>query len=144
MHPVLFTLVLILLALPLVVLAESDVAAEVRVAEAAFAQTMVDCDLEAFKSTLDPEAVFFGNGVVQRGRDEIVRAWRVFFMADKEPFTWKSETVEVLNSGYLAHRSGPVYDKKGLKVATFHTIWRKSPSGRWLVIFDKGCEECPQ
>jgi ketosteroid isomerase-like protein len=144
MRPVLLTFILILMALPMLVLAETDVAAEVRLAEGAFAQSMISRDLEGFKNYLDPEAVFFGKGKVLTGRDEIVRAWSVYFKGDQAPFTWEPETVEVLNSGYLALSSGPVYDKQGKRIATYNTVWRKSPIGRWLVVFDKGCVECTE
>ena len=42
----------------------------------------------------------------------------------------------------LAHSSGPVFNPKGERVATFNSIWRRESDGRWKVVFDKGCDVC--
>ena len=56
--------------------------------------------------------------------------------------SWRPEEVEVLESGKLAIRSGPVLGPDGKRSGTFNSIWRLEPDGRWRVIFDKGCPPC--
>jgi hypothetical protein len=58
------------------------------------------------------------------------------------PFSWSPEVVDVLESGTLAHSSGPVRDAGGRRIGTFNSIWRREPDGRWRVVFDKGCPVC--
>ena len=47
-----------------------------------------------------------------------------------------------LDSGSLAYSSGPVFDPKGKRVATFNSVWRREADGTWRVVFDKGCNAC--
>ncbi len=119
-----------------------DLAAEVRQAEAAFAQTMADRDHEVFKTFLATDAIFMGDSGALRGAAQVASGWREFFTGKEAPFSWAPETVEVLASGTLAHSSGPVKNRAGKRVATFNSIWRREPDGRWKVVFDKGCREC--
>ena len=111
----------------------------VRTAERAFAQTMADRDLEAFGTFVSEEAVFFGSSGTLRGRAAVVEGWAPLFEGPDAPFSWEPEVVEVLDSGILAHSSGPVRDQDGNVVATFNSVWRLETDGRWRVIFDKGC-----
>lgn len=117
----------------------ADLAAEVRASETAFAQTMADRDLEAFVSYIADEAVFF-TGKVMRGADEITAGWRPFFEGESAPFSWRPESVQVLESGTLALSSGPVFDPDGNRIGTFNSVWRLEADGRWRVVFDKGCD----
>jgi ketosteroid isomerase-like protein len=119
-----------------------ELARQVREAESAFADTMAKRDLEAFATHLDDEAVFFGGKSALRGKAAVVASWKAFFDGPAAPFSWKPESVEVLDSGKLAHSSGPVLDPQGKRVATFNSIWRRGEDGRWRVVFDKGCEAC--
>jgi ketosteroid isomerase-like protein len=112
---------------------------QVRSTEVAFAQTMADRDLDAFGSFVSEEAIFFGAGGALRGREAVVEGWRPFFEGPRAPFSWEPEIVEVLESGTLAHSSGPVKDPQGNIVATFNSIWRLEADGKWRVVFDKGC-----
>jgi hypothetical protein len=50
--------------------------------------------------------------------------------------------VEVLDSGSLAHSSGPVRDPNGKVIGRFNSIWRSDGAGTWRVIFDKGSDVC--
>jgi ketosteroid isomerase-like protein len=111
---------------------------QVFAAESSFAASMANRDLDAFAAFVSPEAIFFGDTAVMRGKDAVVKGWRRYF-AGPVPFSWKPEVVEVLPSGRLALSSGPVFDPAGKKVASFSSIWRREPNGRWLIIFDKGC-----
>ena len=112
---------------------------QVFVAESSFAATMAHRDLDAFAKFLSPEAVFFGDTAVFRGKAKVVQAWRKFYEGPDPPFAWKPGVIEVLPSGTLALSSGPVFDPTGKRIASFSSIWRREPNGKWLIIFDKGC-----
>jgi ketosteroid isomerase-like protein len=111
---------------------------EVEAREIAFAQTMADRDFEAFLTFISPEAVFFGGGEPLRGREAVARAWRPFFDGPEAPFSWRPDTVDVLDSGELALTSGPVLDASGEPAGRFNSIWRLDPDGVWRVVFDRG------
>jgi ketosteroid isomerase-like protein len=111
---------------------------QVFVAESSFAASMAERDLDAFATFVSPEAIFFGDTTVMRGKEAVVKGWRRFFTGPT-PFSWKPGVIEVLPSGKLAISSGPVFDPSGKQVASFSSIWRREPDGRWLIIFDKGC-----
>lgn len=110
---------------------------EVMAVERAFARTMVDRDLAAFTSFLSEEAVFFSGPQPLRGKSEVVAFWSRFFGGPDAPFSWEPDQVEVLDSGTLAHSSGPVRNPKGEMTARFNSIWRREAGG-WRVVFDKG------
>ena len=121
----------------------SALAQQVFAAESLFAATMANRDSVAFATFVAPDAIFFGGRQPSRGRAEVVASWRGFFVGPAAPFSWRPQTVEVLESGTLALSSGPVFDAAGKHVSTFNSIWRKDPDGRWRVVFDKGCN-CPE
>ena len=115
---------------------------QVFAAESSFAASMAQRDLEAFARFISPEAVFFGDSEVLRGKSAVIAGWRGFFVGAQAPFSWKPDVIEVLSSGTLALSSGPVHDPSGKPVGTFNSIWRREPDGNWLVIFDKGGPVC--
>jgi ketosteroid isomerase-like protein len=82
--------------------------------------------------------VFFNGNEPIRGRDAVARAWTPLFEGPDAPFSWYPDTVVVLDSGNLAHSSGPVLGAGGEQVGRFNTVWRREPDGAWLVVFDKG------
>ena len=110
--------------------------------ERAFAKTMADRNQAAFATFLAPEAIFFAGTKALRGKQAVVDAWKPFYDTPAAPFSWKPETVEVLDSGNLALSSGPVFDPSGKHVATFTSIWRMEAPGVWRIVFDKGNEVC--
>jgi len=110
--------------------------------ERAFAKTMADRDQAAFATFLAPETVFFAGTKALRGKQAVVDAWKRFYEGPAAPFSWKPETVEVLDSGTLALSSGPVFDPSGKHVATFTSIWRMEAPGVWRIVFDKGNDVC--
>ena len=116
----------------------------VRATEQAFARTLAERDFEAFKSFLSPETVFFSGDTALRGAEAVAAAWKPYFDGPEAPFSWRPETVEVLNSGALALSSGPVFDPDGQRIGTFNSIWRRDPSGAWKIVFDKGEKVCPE
>jgi ketosteroid isomerase-like protein len=112
---------------------------QVFAAESSFAASMARRDFDAFAAHVSPEAVFFGDTSVMRGKQSVLERWRGFFEKPEAPFSWKPDVIEVLPSGKLALSSGPVFDAKGARVGTFSSIWRREPNGAWLIVFDKGC-----
>jgi len=119
-----------------------DPRGQVFAAESTFAATMAARDLKAFGSFVAPDAVFFGRRGVLRGNAAVVEAWKGFFEGPQAPFSWRPEVVEVLDSGKLAHSSGPVMDPDGKLIGMFNSVWRLESDGRWRVVFDKGCSVC--
>lgn len=118
--------------------AMADPEAEVRAREVAFAKTMAERNLEAFAEFVSSEAIFFNGDSPLRGRDTIVTAWSTLFEGERAPFSWQPELVVVLESGDLAHSSGPVITPDGNKSGRFNSVWRREPDGVWRVVFDKG------
>jgi ketosteroid isomerase-like protein len=112
---------------------------QVFAAESSFAASMAQRDLAAFAFHLSPEAIFFGDTSVMRGKEAVLKGWRPFFAKPAAPFSWRPEVIEVLQSGNLAISNGPVFDPAGKKVGNFSSIWRREPDGSWKIIFDKGC-----
>jgi ketosteroid isomerase-like protein len=146
-----FRAVLVSLAaalLPAVLSAQAPPAAltaltrQVFVAESSFAATMARRDSVAFARFVAPDAVFFGETTVQRGKAAVVERWSRFFAGPDAPFSWRPEKVEVLDSGGLALSTGPVFDPAGHQIGTFSSIWRHESNGSWRVVFDKGCPVC--
>jgi len=111
--------------------------------EQAFAHSMAQRDFKAFKSFLSEEAVFFSESGVLRGKQNVADAWAAYFADENAPFSWEPEHVEVLDSGLLAHSSGPVLNAAGQRVATYNSIWRYDQDRKkWLIVFDKGSVFC--
>ncbi len=115
---------------------------QVTESEQAFAKTMADRDLEAFRGYLAEETIFFSGEAALRGKEEVAAAWARFYEGAEAPFSWEPEIVEVLDSGTLALSSGPVRDAHGKQIGIFNSIWRLESSGEWRVVFDKGGEVC--
>lgn len=119
-----------------------ELVAQVRAAETAFAATMAARDHAAFGAFLAEEAVFFSGRGPLRGATAVKEAWLRFFTEPTAPFSWRPETVEVLDSGMLALTAGPVFDPQGRHIADFQTVWRLEPDGKWRVVFDRGNDVC--
>ena len=115
---------------------------QVRDAENGFAATMAARYHKAFATFIAEDAVFFGGKGATRGKAAVVESWKGLYEKPTAPFSWSSESVEVLDSGKLAHSSGPVLNAKGERVGTFNSIWRREGDGSWKVVFDKGCDAC--
>jgi ketosteroid isomerase-like protein len=112
---------------------------QVFVAESSFAATMAARDSVAFARFLAPDAIFFGEQAVLRGKVAVMERWSRFFVGDTAPFSWRPAKVEVLDSGTLGLSTGPVHDPAGRQIGTFTSIWRREADGTWRVVFDKGC-----
>lgn len=110
--------------------------------ERAFAATMKARDLGAFTGFLSEEAVFYSGPVPLRGREQVAQFWKKFYDGKDAPFSWEPDQVEVLESGMLAHSSGPVYDPAGKLIGRFNSVWRQEAPGTWRIVFDKGQDIC--
>lgn len=110
--------------------------------ERAFAATMRQRDLAAFTSFLSDETVFYSGPVPLRGREQVTAFWKKFYEGKEAPFSWEPDQVDVIDSGTLAHSSGPVYDPKGKLIARFNSVWRLEAPGKWRIVFDKGQDVC--
>ena len=110
---------------------------EVMAAERAFARTMADRDLAGFARFVSEEAVFFSGPKPLRGKADVVAFWSRFYSGPAAPFSWEPDEVVVLDSGTLAHSSGPVRNAQGVLTSRFNSVWRREPGG-WRVVFDKG------
>ena len=116
---------------------------QVRDAENGFAATMAKRDHKAFATFIAEDAVFFGGeNRAYRGKKTVVDSWKGLYEKPDAPFSWRSESVEVIESGKLAHSSGPVFNPKGERMGTFNSVWRRESDGSWKVVFDKGCDAC--
>lgn len=123
-------------------LSNEDTKQQVMATERAFAKTMAERDHTAFATFIADEAIFFSGSKPLRGKQKIVEAWAGFFEKPNPPFSWEPEDVEVLESGNLALSSGPVRDLNGNIIAKYNSIWRRTSSNTWEIIFDKGSEVC--
>lgn len=117
----------------------ATLARQVFVAESSFAATMAARDSVAFARFVAPDAIFFGEQAVLRGKAAVVGRWSRFFVGDTAPFSWRPAKVEVLDSGTLGLSTGPVHDPAGRQIGTFTSVWRREADGSWRVVFDKGC-----
>ncbi len=116
----------------------------VRCTEIAFSRSVEARDADRFRALIDPDARFVG-GTVQRGRDEIFAAWKVFFDEDGPRIVWRPQFIEVLEDGSLALTRGPyrvtTRNDDGSTVTswgTFNSVWRRNDDGNWRVVFDAG------
>jgi ketosteroid isomerase-like protein len=114
---------------------------QVRATEIAFAKTLADRDVKTFTSMIAPDVIWLAD-VTLRGPGEVLKNWQKFFDAPKPPFSWAPEAVEVQEGGKLALSTGPVIDAEGKRVGTYTSIWRREASGKWRIIFDRGCPSC--
>ena len=119
----------------------AELTEQVRATETAFAKTLADRDIKAFTSMIAPDVIWLAD-VPLRGPDAVVKNWQKFFDAATPPFSWAPEIVEVQEGGKLALSTGPVTNAEGKRVGTYTSIWRREKSGKWLIIFDRGCPHC--
>ena len=117
----------------------AELVEQVRATEIAFAKSMADRDFEAFKSFLSPEAIFFnGDTLPVIGMEAVIETWAPLLEGETPPFSWHPDLVVVLESGTLAHSTGPVRALNGEIGGRFNSIWRRKADGSWRIVFDKG------
>lgn len=120
-------------------LAQGELArTQVEATERAFAKTMADRDLAAFRGFLADETVFFSGPTPLRGVEDVTDYWSRYFEGPEAPFSWEPDQVEVLESGTLALSTGPVHGPDGKVIARFSSIWRQESPGVWRIVFDRG------
>jgi ketosteroid isomerase-like protein len=110
--------------------------------ERAFAATMAKRDHQAFTSFLADETIFYSGPKALRGKDTVAAEWKAFYEKPEAPFSWEPDQVEVLDSGTLAHSSGPVRDPQGKLTGRVNSVWRQEAPGKWRIVFDKGERVC--
>jgi ketosteroid isomerase-like protein len=131
-------------AAPAMANAADDLAAlteQVRATEIAFAKTLADRDVKAFRNMIAPDVIWLADKPL-RGPDQVLTRWQKFFDAPQPPFSWAPEIVEVQAGGKLALSTGPVFSAAGKQIGTYTSIWRREASGEWKIIFDRGCPHC--
>ena len=101
-----------------------------------------DPDLEAFASFIADDAIFSPGPNTLRGKAAVLAAWSKYFEGEQAPFSWRPETVVVLDGGQLAQTKGPVFDPDGKAILEFRSTWRRDADGRWKVVFDDGTCLC--
>jgi len=116
-------------------------AAEVRATEIAFAKTLADRDVKTFRRMIAPDVIWLAD-VPLRRPEQVLTRWQKYFDAPQPPFSWSPELVEVQEGGKLALSTGPVLDPEGKRIGTYTSIWRRESSGKWKIIFDRGCPAC--
>ncbi len=114
---------------------------QVRATEIAFAKTLADRDVKAFRALIAPDVIWLADQSL-RGPDQVLTRWQKFFDAPQPPFSWRPEIVEVQQGGKLALSTGPVLDPAGKRIGTYTSIWRRESTGAWKIIFDRGCPVC--
>lgn len=110
--------------------------------ERAFAATMAKRDHQAFVTFLSEEAVFYNGPKVLRGKETVAAEWKALYEKPEAPFSWEPDQVDVLESGTLAHSSGPVRNPEGKIISRFNSVWRQESPGKWRIVFDKGERVC--
>jgi ketosteroid isomerase-like protein len=121
---------------------EAESRLQVMAIETAFAKTMSDRDFDAFSTFIADDAVFFAGDDPLRGKQQVISWWARYYTEQDAPFSWEPRDVEILDSGLLAHSSGPVRDPDGNVIGQFNSIWQNDGAGTWRVIFDKGSDVC--
>ncbi len=119
-------------------------ALEIAALENEFAATMAARDFATFSSFIAEDSVFISGTTALRGRPQVTARWKRYFELPQAPFFWRSERVQVLDSGELALSQGPVYSADGAQIGNFNSIWRRQTDGSWKVIFDHGSDYCPK
>ncbi len=81
-------------------------ATQVRATEIAFAKTLADRDVKAFRTMIASDVIWLADQPL-RGPDQVLTRWQKFFDAAQPPFSWAPELVEVQEGGKLALSTGP-------------------------------------
>lgn len=113
-------------------------------AERAFADLAASSTTrEAFLTYLADDAIMFANGPCN-GRELYANR-----PADDSLLSWEPAFADMAASGDFGYDTGPYRnrqkrtDDKPKYFGEFVTVWRKSASGEWRVIFDTGCHHPP-
>lgn len=121
---------------------------EVWARELSFAQSVADNDGAAFAAHLHPQAVFGATRArPQRGRDEILRAWKGLIDGTAAKLWWYPDRVHASGDGTVVSSSGPsLYQDPATGaygIGRFNSIWQRGDDGVWRIVFDDGQEPQP-
>ena len=122
---------------------KSSATESVRAAEIAFAQSMADRDFARFGEFVADDAVFLNGDDPLRGKSAILSYWKQYFTDAPAPFSWKPDMAEANLLGTLGTTTGPVTSPTGKVFARFYSMWRRSASGSWQIVFDNGYPHSP-
>lgn len=120
--------------------------------EQAFAHAVERHDEKAFRSFIDPSAVFLdGAGNRTIGVEAIVRDWAPLLEGHEIQLRWHAKDVAVDVDRGIAVSRGPFTlrgvagSKYGERLAggTFSSVWVKAPDGSWRILFDAGSGSRP-
>jgi uncharacterized protein (TIGR02246 family) len=118
--------------------------AEVKAADAAWAEAAASKSVDRMLEFYDDEAVFIRqDGKVISGLEDLRVAWTAFFAVPGIKLSWQVLEVKASQSRDLACSYGPWETEQGppgqqtKQSGTYVFVWRKQPDGRWKVLVDK-------
>jgi uncharacterized protein (TIGR02246 family) len=118
--------------------------AEVKAADAAWAEAAESKSVERMLEFYDDEAVFIAqDGRVISGREGLRAAWTAFFGAPGIKLTWQAQVVRGSQSQDLAFSYGSWEIEQGpsgqktKQNGTYVFVWRRQADGKWKVLVDK-------
>ena len=118
--------------------------AEVKAADAAWAEAAKSKSIERMLEFYDDEAVFIAqDGRVISGREGLRAQWTAFFGAPGIKLTWQAQVVRGSQSQDLAFSYGSWEIEQGQsgqktkQNGTYVFVWRRQADGKWKVLVDK-------
>lgn len=122
----------------------AQLVAEIKAADAAWAEAAASKSVERMLEFYDDEAVFIGqDGKVISGLADLRAAWTAFFAVPGIKLSWQVREVKAAQSRGLACSYGPWETEQGppgqqtKQRGTYVFVWRKQTDGRWKVLVDK-------
>ena len=122
----------------------AQLVAEVKAADAAWAEAAASKDVERILDFYDEDGVFIAqDGTVISGREGLRKAWTAFFGTPGIKLTWQARVVRgsqsqdlALSYGSWETEQGPL-GQKTKRSGTYVFVWRRQPDGKWKVLVDK-------
>jgi uncharacterized protein (TIGR02246 family) len=118
--------------------------AEVKAADAAWAQAAASRSVERVVDFYDEEGVFIAqDGTVISGREALRAAWTAFFDTPGMKLSWQTQVVRGAKSHDLAVSYGSWETEQGppgqqtKQSGTYVFVWKKQVDGKWKVLVDK-------
>jgi ketosteroid isomerase-like protein len=107
-----------------------------------FNRSVADRNRAAFLALIADQATFGGGTPNElKGKDEIWKAWSVFFDPKGPALTWHPSKADVLAGGDVGYTTG--FSERRAPDGTVNkgnylTVWKKQKDGSWKAIFDTG------
>ena len=121
-----------------------ELVAEVKAADAAWAEAAASKSVERMLEFYDEEAVFIAqDGRVISGREGLRAAWTAFFGAPGIKLSWQAQVVRGSQSHDLAFSYGSWRFEQGAsgqktkQSGTYVFVWKRQADGKWKVLVDK-------